>query len=87
MEIGKSMNKYFKNHCGITMFLSAWICFPIAVCIFRYIPIPALAWHDCFKLAILIIAFCSNIFFLMGWIIDCNNRYQLKRDFLKKLES
>ena len=83
------MREYFKNHAGITMFLSTWVSYPIALYLFRYAyaTLPTLSWFECFKIVTLITTFCSLVFFLLGWLVDCTNLAHLKRDFLRKLES
>ena len=87
MEVGKFMSKYFENHIGLTFFLVVWVTTPLLFIFVHYLTIPAMPWHKCWYILYPIQIASSIAFGLIGLITDHHNRYQLKRDFLKKLES
>ena len=81
------MKKFLDNHMVVTMPMAAWLAWPVCLYIFRHAYVTPLPWHECIRIVTWMIAFCSVVFALMGWLADMTNRDRLKRAFLRKLES
>lgn len=81
------MKKFLTNHAVVMLPLSAWCAWPVCLYIFRHAYVTPLPWHECIRVVTYMIAFCSVVFGLMGWLADITNHYNLKHEFLRKLES
>jgi len=81
------MREYLRNHVGLSLFINTWLTLPLDLVVVHFLTKTPLPWHECFRLVTPMIAVCSVFMFLLGLLTDANNRDQLKRDFLRKLES